>query len=223
MDQRILEGIINEAQINNFEPYRKHYDLMKFDDVKRIAEMLNTGATKTCYHKEVFKALDMVATFDRMRVVELGCGKGQLAIDALACFDISKLATWDGYDMNRNCVPNFIDARYTFHALEGWFYDLEKTELPVYNTFVCSHTFEHMRHWEVKAILTRVLLNAKYIIIEVPLRYHAFDWKGNVSTHVLEIGRKELNTTIQAFGYRCFYEYATDDPKIYSVSGWRRI
>lgn len=211
----------------SFESYRRCYDLMSFDDIRHITEEITIGS-KTCYHSDILDILGtIVQDKGRVRVLELGCGRAQLAMEALRKFPILQLATWIGYDLNKRSGEYLLNTdpynngavaiRFAFNLLRDYFYNLES--LPPFNVFICSHVFEHMRHWQIAAIIQRIVLSAKYIIIEIPDL--SGDWKGCPSPHVLEIKNNELRNTINRFGYECIFDKLSKKPS-YWVTCWRR-
>ena len=135
------------------------------------------------------------------RVIELGCHNGRLAkrlLDDFECID-----TWTGYDFEwpiRRTVCS--DLRYNAISLDEWFHD---TELPEFNTFICSHTLEHLSEAQLAKTL-RHIADADNILIEVPLSEDGMDWSGFGCTHVLRLGLKHIRQWLAQNGFHIFYD-----------------
>lgn len=133
-------------------------------------------------------------------IVELGCNDGALAVHCLQRLKIPY--EWTGYDFHKLCRDEQRwHPQYKSVQLEDW---LWKTEVPKFDIFMASHTFEHLYADEVKMLATWLRDHCKYLLIVAPLGR-----KGSSTTvlsHVLEKGSLWLRDVLESVGFHVVWE-----------------
>ena len=154
----------------------------------------------------------------QLEVVELGCHQGNLAKTMLGQFDIKYIKSWVGYDICKAALARSVvkDKRYTAVSLSDWFYN---TDLPSFNVFVSTHTFEHMDLDEIEKTFAHISQLAKYLILEIPISEAGQDFKGYRGAHVLTSGRQVIRDLITKHGFDQIMDSQTDA----WITGWRIV
>lgn len=198
--------------------FRENYQDLNFDDLEKLnSYWARLWYQDERYHKsefiEMFNILRCMSNNDDLYVLELGCHKGHLAMDILQQF--SNIKNWIGYDFS-SCVNESIlnEPRYTPVSLNDWFH---LTELPHFNTFVSSHTMEHLSSDQVLKTFQHIASKAKYLLLEIPLNENGKDWHNWSCAHVLTWGQKYIRDALHKLGYRWFYEIKT-----LGIMGWEK-
>lgn len=219
MDQALLEWIMpslkngGSATGVHWNRFREVYDDLSFADRVELAEYWDKlYSVQTHFHANRFREIFEIFS-GNLKIVEFGCHQGQLAQIMLEEFP--NIESWAGYDLapplKRNIVKN---SKYTAIALKDWFH---LTPLPDFDTFVSSHTFEHISGEQARKTLEHIDDKAKYLALEVPIDEDGRDWQNWGCSHVLTLGRKDLYKMILSFGYTLIYQI----PKI-GVSAWQK-
>ena len=136
-------------------------------------------------------------------VVELGCNDGSLAVECLG--NLPRYVQWIGYDIHKA----FIDKskqhqRYRPVLLEKqlWEYDL-----PTFDTFVSSHTIEHLYSDEVESLARWLSKRARFLVLCVPLRP---DHGRLHADHILDKGSDWLVKLLEDCGFSL----------VWQIKGW---
>lgn len=150
-----------------------------------------------------------------LRVVELGCYRGELASHILTTTK-ANIWSWGGYDINHTAVEEAVKhKKFSAFKLNQWFWE---KDLVSYNTFVCSHTLEHFSFPQAEKILKNASV-CKYIMLELPLD----KWDHYCGSHVLEATVEQLDEILSKTHIKFFDESKYDRPGSIMFSGWKHL
>jgi len=208
------KGIFTIFGEPSWNGYRECHEDMRFDFRVLLNHILDKMyPNQNSSHKKQFAKMFSRIKRSNLKVVELGCHQGLLAKDMLRRFDF--IESWTGYDFPSPIERTVVeDKRYKPIILEKHFF---KTDLPEFDVFVSSHTFEHLSYKEVKRTLRNVL-GVEYILLETPLTKGGQKWIGYGGAHVLRWGSNLLKDYIESLGYKNYYSGMRN-----WVLGFRRI
>ena len=127
-----------------------------------------------------------------LHIAELGCHDGSLAKELLE--DNKNIKSWIGYDICSDAIKrSYISSKYKPILLDNWFH---KINLPNFNTFISSHTLEHLSDDRVLETFNKISF-AKYLILDTPLKEYGQDWAGYHASHVLKSGKYDLERWLE--------------------------
>lgn len=164
--------------------FRSIYQDLTFDELAEINDTVDElYPIQEQYHAVFFARMFREIGPQPLKVVELGCHRGQLARRMFRNFN--NIESWVGYDFTKPVEKTICaDKRFQPVALSDWFH---KTDLPEFNVFVCSHTLEHLSQEQVMETLNHIN-GADYILTETPIPEHGISWNNWTCTHVLTAG-----------------------------------
>lgn len=210
----ILNIVTDAVKRRDWDAYRKYGPDLSIEDQIEIAVYLDKLAPNQAHFSiepitELFTEAENL--LGELNVIELGAWTGDLAKEILSKFDIK---SWIGYDISANSLKRSVvkDKRYKSVLLSKWIYD---TDIPDFNVFVSTHTFEHMYLEEISKTLACISDRAKYMILEMPLSENGQDWKGYSGNHVLTADRQTIRDLIVSHGF-----IQTKDGEVKSTSAW---
>lgn len=157
---------------------------------------------RTCYDS-VFSALMLLSKRYRggLRVVELGCNDGSLAV---ACLNkLYNRCSWHGYDINPYWINHSKQhKRYTATLLSDQIWKLRLQ----FGVFVSVHTLEHLYPDEVSQLIKWLKhQHCNSIIVCVPLGVGAI----NEQNHVLHKDETWLRNQFVKEGFTVLWECGT--------------
>ena len=131
-------------------------------------------------------------------VLEVGGGRGDVARQAL---QETAVSGWFNYEISGTVVNHGLrHPCYTAIVPHDFVWNLR--DLPPCDALIASHVFEHVRASQIDRLLGRLAsFSQAYVECPIPADADAVDWSGSWSTHILEIGWKQLE---QLFANRGF-------------------
>lgn len=183
-----------------FDDWRDAYDSMTYEEHSRyfdaIYEQFPQQSHCTRHEAHAF----FQEQPNGCRVLELGGWDGSMA--RILLDEFPGIVHWTNVEICRAaCIAGGMEApRYSAHTPDGWLW--EQDRLPHADVLFASHSFEHLRAEQIDRLLAR-LLGIRAAYIEAPLAESAdnFDWTGDLSTHLLEIGWRQLEERFLQHGY----------------------
>lgn len=197
MTDRIGEKM--EGSPINWNEYRTNYSCMSFSEIGEFYHTLDRHFPD----QEKLNVDNFVTLFDITdgphKVIELGCHNGSRSRKVVK--RVESIDSWTGYDFDM--FDGTSNGRYKFKPLTDWFHN---TELPEFNTFVSSHTLEHLSNEQALETLRNISGKAKYIFLQLPLTEHGEDWHNRWNAHIMTWGMDKLRSVLIELGYKLFYE-----------------
>jgi hypothetical protein len=187
--------------LKNWDDFRAVYNDLTIKDLVSIntawdIKLPEQNHSSVGLYRKMFEMIEL----DELRVVELGCHRGNLARKVLES-TTRKIKDWTGYDVNHKAVAvaNRISEP-PFHGvkLNQWFWEVW---LSGFNVFVSAHTLEHFNKGQVFKILERVA-TCNYLLLEIPFRK---SWDGYRGSHVLDASEEEIARFLAPM-YKCIFE-----------------
>jgi hypothetical protein len=205
----VQETIEKTLKDRNWDFYRDHYlngdysfqELVRLNNSWYVALEEN----RVFYHQKwINKFLGKLSAEFPVRVVELGCYRGELAAEILPKYD--DIVSWDGYDICHYAVDFSAcnDKRYFPTKLTCSFWQLPDFKFEI---FVSAHTIEHLSNEEAIDLMGFLERNCrKGIYLEMPIKEEGKKWRGGASSHVLELGRKHFRRFFHSHGWKTVHE-----------------
>lgn len=190
--------------MNEFDKWRESYETMSLEE-------------QVEYHNNIFKVYPNQAHYNYAivseflelakpnNVLEFGCWQGDLANTALYRF--SDIESWKGIEICQAAIDktNAINPKfeYIIPTKFNWFEDKRNIKA---DTIIATHFIEHLSnpHFEQ---LVKYCKGAKWIYFECPITEDGQTWEGDVSTHKLEYGWKDVARLMEEQGYSIYKKY----------------
>jgi hypothetical protein len=207
---------------------------MTFKEHKKYYEAVFTDITyQRKYAIEFWEAPFQNELKDKeLRVIELGGYQGELAHEILRKHP--NIEKWDNYEISDRADTHQVcnDPRYDPIVLEDFIWNdppasitfkAPGASLRKYNTFVSSHTIEHITGDNFKALVDTVIRYMDYCILEAPLSEQQMPniWKGYDGTHIQELAWNDIITILWNAGFSKFTR--TGSPLKFNYFGWKEF
>lgn len=180
----------------NFVLFRFRYNELSFEQHLEIADAWDEKwPIQRQYNLDGLKHGFSILKED-LYIVELGAHDGSLGLEILGNY--GNIISWNGYDICSKAISrSYTSNRYKPILLKNWFHNIK---LPFFNTFLSSHTLEHLSDDRVLATFDKVSI-AKYLILDTPLEEYGQDWAGYHASHVLKSGKRDLDRWLEERGF----------------------
>lgn len=213
---------------NLWNEYRRLYSTLSFKKRKDLARLWYPKLTdQKCYNeKGILEAFKFLVSLEKdIEVIELGCWRGQLARLILNSEIQKNISIWVGFDISELAIENthLKHLRFRCESLNTWFHE---TEIPMFNTFVSSHVFEHLSLDEIYLTIKKLsAYDVKHLVLEIPLyvenENYIYNWKSYCGGHVLMASRKQVKDTIASESYNLQWEYLKPEEKTW-ITVWKK-
>jgi len=196
------------SRIANHNRWRENYGDLSFDDQKRYYETI----FKNSPHQRQYTIEHVEAPFrNQLRdkylwVIEFGGYQGELAHQLLLKYDNVK--SWTNYEISERVLTHQVcnDPRYTPILITDFIWN--KPPPLIYNTFVSSHTIEHITGDDFKKLVDKVIRHCDYVILEIPLPIDmsrgAKTWHNYDGTHIQDLSWNDIVTILFDVGFTKF-------------------
>ena len=183
----------------DFDAWRTRYDAMTYaDHVRTYSELWKLFPVQQHFDGHALGLfLDQTSP---ERVLEVGGWDGELAAVMLAT--CPWITTWDNVEICLEARDASIcfDKRYRAVSGDRFLWEMEG---PFdYDALVMSHSAEHMRWTELRALLEKISCRAVYLAAPLPTDGSDPDWKGYPGTHILEVGWNIIGGKLVSQGMR---------------------
>jgi len=168
-----------EHLATDFDAYREAYGELSHTDRRRLsalwAEMYPDQR-----HADHLNATWFFERYSPERVIELGGWDGYLALCMMSTF--ACIRSWRNYEIAEpQSVCSLKGYRRVLLGKPIWEYRKLSAD-----SFVATHVIEHLSASELSLLIP--LLDVKTCLIEAPLEVSPRSWRGQLSSHVLEVG-----------------------------------
>jgi hypothetical protein len=190
--------------------WRKNYRAMTFDHQKKFYDLVLTMHP----HQQAFNIGAVFNFLARIRgplsVIEFGGYKGELArIILLAeCYN-KKIIKWTNVEITTLAKETVcLDEKYHVEVLDNWLWKTPLLSNNGYNTFLSSHTIEHLSGDDLRKLINWLAgTSIEYIYLEAPLVDDDtnYSWNDYVGSHILELGWKQVIELMDRAGFVLFY------------------
>jgi len=185
-----------------FERWRNEYDDLSYPRHQDFyTQLVKDHPDQSQHNTEVVNYFLNAVDEPYFYILELGGWNGGLAQKILPTRP--EIMKWDNYEITHYAREWNIckDTRYNVHIPNDFIWNIV---LPNnYNIFLSSHTIEHIKRKDFINLIKNLPPSIKYIYLEAPISLSDFkrDWSGDYSTHILEIGWKQVTEILQEYGF----------------------
>lgn len=192
-----------------FNEWRDRYSKMSYDEQVQYHNLIEQQ-----YPDQAHYTYDNVKQIlsDRIKVLEFGCWKADLAARAISEYNIKE---WKGVEIcttaieKTKCTAN--NFKYIVPKKFDWFNTKVK---PKADVIIATHFIEHLsnEHFEQ---LAEYCAGVPLIYFESPLSNEGESWDGYIGTHKLNYGWDKVNEIMKSKGY--FIKSNFPEGNIYSL------
>ena len=170
--------------VADFDAWRERYDEMTYQEMKDFYNRVEMEhPLQQAYNAEAFgRFLDHVLERDfPITVLEIGGWKGELAQIMLDKSDydppIFAIEKWYNYEICRNAIEKSVlsDQRYKPVIPDNFVWNID---LPKADVLIASHFVEHIKWWELVALIHNLPETIRFIGLQAPLGELEMDWAG---------------------------------------------
>lgn len=183
----------------DFDTWRHSYDSMSYEDHRKAySELWDLYPVQ-----QHFDAAACSEFLDRARpvnVLEVGGWNGELA--SLVLPTHPSIEGWLNAEICDEAVDATVCFDHRYHAVVPDKFIWEIVAPTDYDTLVMSHSAEHMRWDQLRALFAAVKPSAVYLAMPLPEDGDNPDWKGYDGTHILEVGWNTINEVLGDAGLR---------------------
>lgn len=186
----------------NFDNWRKEYDNLSYSQQQAFyTQMVKDHPDQSQHNKEVVSYFLNSIDAPYLSVLEMGGWNGELAQDML--FKHPNILRWDNYEITHYAQEWSIckDSRYSVNIPNDFIWNIVLPEH--YNIFLSSHTIEHIKGKDFITLIENLPQTIQYIYLEAPISLSSTnrDWTGDFSTHILELGWKQITEILKEKGF----------------------
>lgn len=202
----ILQKVKKEK---DFDEYRKYYDSFTFVELKYINNEITKifkNIPQKDYNFSIFTEIFSTAynVVERpLKIIELGPNRGYLAKETIDLYD-KYVEWWRGYDLYPFSSSDLViqSDKYTPIELMDYFYN---TELPDFDFFISTHTFEHLNKEQVEKHVYHIR-NCSSVLLEIPrIDMLESSWDTYAGTHVLNMKINDLHEIFDNVNFKLFF------------------
>jgi len=191
--------------MNEFDNWRKSYETMTLEEqVEYHNDLESRYPNQAHYTFPIVNELLTIAKNDK--ILEFGCWKGDMAQQALSIF--KDIKQWKGIEICKAAIKkincNNPKFSYIFPSKFNWFEDKRTEEADI---IFATHFIEHLsnQHFEQ---LVKYCSGVNWVYFECPITEDGQTWEGDISTHKLEYGWKDVVRLMEDEGYRVYRKYS---------------
>jgi hypothetical protein len=214
--------------VADFDAWRERYDDMTYQemadfyDAVEIDHPLQKAFNANAFDRFLDHASEVLCHpyLGPMRVLEIGGWKGELAREMLEGHGV--IIDWCNIEICWRAIEkSVVTSKYTAMKPVDFPWNVQ---LPNADVFVASHFIEHIREWQLKALLGSLSISRslRYTGIQAPIPESGenVDWTGYHGTHILEIGWEQVSTILLWFGFVEIPFLRVDDFRAFERPGW---
>jgi len=207
-----------DAWLEIFNTWRKNYDEISYEKQKEFYNAIckqfpnqnrfNWEAIKKFFGR-VFPVYEITTALSNLDdVLEIGGWTGVVGGDVLDNFD--KVYSWVNVEICEDAVKNTLckNERYNARVLDNYIWDTP-FDYTLYNVLFMSHSLEHMKAGNFRAILEAIKAQdypIKFIYIDSDFKATTpeVNWTDYWGTHIFELGWDDLTKLLEEYGYTQF-------------------
>lgn len=183
--------------IADFDAWRERYDEMTYRDMRDFYNLVEIDhPLQQAYDVGTFsRFLDRaIVSIGPVSVLEMGGWKGELAQEMLTKPGV---IGWYNLEICENAAQKsvFSSPRYEVVVPDDFAWN---TTLPPADVLVASHFIEHIRLWELVALVCNLPGKVRFIGLQAPIQETETDWTGYHGTHILEVGWRDVSACLRA-------------------------
>lgn len=195
------------------DAWRHAYDDMTVEQQREFYDQVYREYPEQS-HFNAWRLADVIRGRQPRTVVELGGWDGACAAVMLPLFPC--IQTWVNVEISRLAgAAGPDDPRYMPVSPDDWYWDSRWTA----DLFVTNHTVEHLKGRDVRATIAAT--DAKTLYIDTPIDEEGHQWWGTITTHILELGWRDVDRICDENGYRL--DFRKTHPLEARSGGWSAV